>query len=49
MVTVPVTLAKTVKPGTLKLGAAVKAQGCNATGCLPPDTVQLATSLTVSK
>ncbi|MBB6050994.1 protein-disulfide reductase DsbD N-terminal domain-containing protein [Armatimonas rosea] len=48
-VTVPITLAKTVKPGTLKLGAAVKAQGCNATGCLPPETVQLSAPLTVSK
>jgi DsbC/DsbD-like thiol-disulfide interchange protein len=48
-VTVPITLAKTVKPGTLKLGAAVKAQGCNATGCLPPETISLAAPLTVSK
>lgn len=48
-VTVPITLAKTVKPGTLKLGAAVKAQGCNATGCLPPDTITLPAPLTVMK
>jgi DsbC/DsbD-like thiol-disulfide interchange protein len=48
-VTVPITLAKTVKPGTLKLGAAVKSQGCNATGCLPPDTITLSAPLTVSK
>ena len=48
-VTVPVTIAKNAKPGTLKLGAAVKSQGCNATGCLPPETVALVTPLVVSK
>lgn len=48
-VTIPVILAKTVKPGTLKLGATLKAQGCNATGCLPPDSVAVSTALTVSK
>lgn len=48
-VTVPVTLAKTVKPGTMKLGATLKAQGCNATGCLPPDSVTVSAALTVSK
>lgn len=35
-VTVPVTIAKNAKPGARKLGGAVKSQGCNATGCLPP-------------
>ena len=48
-VKVPITLAKTVKPGMLKLGAALKAQGCNETGCLPPDTITLSAPLTVSK
>lgn len=48
-VTIPVTLAKTVKPGKLKLSAALKSQGCNATGCLPPETVTLFAPLTVSK
>ena len=48
-VTIPVTLAKTVKPGTMKLGATLKAQGCNATGCLPPDSVAVSAPLTVSK
>ena len=48
-VTVPLMLAKTLKPGPLKLGAAVKAQGCNATGCLPPETITLSAPLTVSK
>jgi DsbC/DsbD-like thiol-disulfide interchange protein len=48
-VTVPIMLAKTVKPGALKLAATVKAQGCNETGCLPPDSVALTAPLTVTK
>lgn len=48
-VTIPVLLAKTVKPGMMKLGATLKAQGCNATGCLPPDSVAVSAPLTVSK
>lgn len=48
-VTIPVMLAKSMKPGTIKLGATLKAQGCNATGCLPPDSVVVSAPLTVSK
>jgi DsbC/DsbD-like thiol-disulfide interchange protein len=48
-VTVPITLAKTVKPGALKLATTLKSQGCNETGCLPPDSVTVTAPLMVSK
>lgn len=49
VVTVPITIAKTAKPGTLKLGASIKAQGCNESACLPPDTFSAVASVTLGK
>ena len=49
VVTIPITVAKTAKPGTLKIGASIKAQGCNETACLPPDTFSTNTTVTVGK
>lgn len=41
-VTVPVTLAK---PGKAALTLTLKAQGCNATSCLPPVSIPIAVSI----
>lgn len=48
-VSIPVTVAKTVKPGAVKLGASIKAQGCNESSCLPPDTFQAVASAVIGK
>lgn len=45
-ITVPVTIAKSAK-GSIKVGGVLKAQGCNATGCLPPASVPVSAVLTV--
>jgi hypothetical protein len=47
VISVPITLSKSVKPGALSLGADVRAQGCNATACLPPATIHFTAPLTV--
>lgn len=49
VVTVPITIEKTAKPGMLKLGASIMAQGCNESACLPPDTFTAVASVMIGK
>lgn len=49
VVTIPIAVAKTAKPGAVKIGASIKAQGCNETACLPPDTFTAVATVMVGK
>lgn len=49
VIALPVTIAKTVKPGRLLVGGDLQLQGCNATSCFPPDTLAVSAPLTVGK
>ena len=46
---IPITIAKSVKPGDLKLPITVNYQGCNDKSCYPPTKLSTTAPLTVSK
>ncbi len=41
-------IAKNAKPGTRQIPVAITVQGCNATSCFPPETINLVAPLTVA-
>jgi len=45
---VPVTVARTVRPGHYKLSDQLSYQGCNATACYPPHVEALPVTITVN-
>lgn len=48
IIRVPVTIQATAKPGSLKITGTLRAQGCNATTCFPPQSFPISVAVTVT-
>ena len=49
IISIPVTIARTAKPGRLSVGGDVEVQACNDTSCFPPKTLTVSAPVTVSR